>query len=120
MTPRLPTPMRPVSLSAQAVTLVVVEVVIHRTWTSHDAAFHWSTHFLVAVTATALWHAAHLRRRGGAVQAPLLASTAVDVGRRCIRPRLRPRAPHRTGGAVQASPRPRAANYPGVWAQREG
>lgn len=60
----LPAALRPVSLAVQTAVLVAVEVVIHPTYTGHDAAFHWSTHFLLAVMVTALWHAAHPRLRG--------------------------------------------------------
>lgn len=71
MTPWLPAPLRPTSLAVQGAALVVAEVVIYRTYTGHDAAFHWSTHFLVAVIAVAAWHAAHLRWRGRPAPAQL-------------------------------------------------
>jgi|GEM_PF-4710736 len=60
----LPATLRPVSLAVQTGVLVAVEVVLYLSYTGHDAAFHWSTHFLVAVIATTLWHTAHLRLRG--------------------------------------------------------
>jgi hypothetical protein len=72
VTPRLPAPLRPLTLAVQAVALVVTQVVIYRTYTGHDAAFHWSTHFLVAVIATALWHTLHLRWRGRPARAQVL------------------------------------------------
>lgn len=64
MNRELPAALRPVTLAVQTGVLVAVEVVLNRTYTGHDAAFHWSTHFLVAVVATTFWHAAHLRLRG--------------------------------------------------------
>lgn len=64
MTSRLPAPLRPVTLAVQTAALAVTQVVIYRTYTGHDAAFHWSTHFLVAVIVTTLWHTTYLRWRG--------------------------------------------------------
>lgn len=56
--------LRPTSLALQAVGLVTAEVVLYRTYTGHDASFHWSTHFLVAVIASVAWNATYLRTRG--------------------------------------------------------
>lgn len=72
MTADLPPALRPVTLAVQALVLVVAEVILYRTYTGHDAAFHWSTHFLVAVIATATWHAVYLRWRGRPAPAQLL------------------------------------------------
>lgn len=56
-------PLRPVSLAVQAAVVVAAELYLYATYTGHDAAFHWATHFLVGVLVTALWHAVHLRLR---------------------------------------------------------
>lgn len=55
--------LRPLVLALQAVGLIAAEVFLYRTYTGHDAAFHWSTHFLVAVIATVAWNAVHLQVR---------------------------------------------------------
>ncbi|WP_380167880.1 hypothetical protein [Jannaschia sp. R86511] len=70
--PGPPPALRPLTLAVQAVVLVVAEVVLYRTYTGHDAAFHWSTHFLVAVIVTVAWHALHLRWRARPAPAQLL------------------------------------------------
>lgn len=57
------TPLRPVRLAAQAAALVAAEIYLYATYTGHDASFHWSTHLLVGVLATVVWHAAYLRLR---------------------------------------------------------
>lgn len=57
----------------QAVGLIAAEVVLYRTYTGHDASFHWSTHFLVAVIATVAWNATYLRVRARPAQVQLFA-----------------------------------------------
>lgn len=56
--------LRPMTLVIQAVVLVAAELYLYATYTGHDAAFHWSTHFLVGVLAALVWHALFLRLRG--------------------------------------------------------
>lgn len=58
-----PKPLRPTGLALQAGLVVLTEAYLYLTYTGHDAAFHWSTHFLVGVLATVAWHAAYLRLR---------------------------------------------------------
>lgn len=47
-------PLRPRSLAAQLVVLVVAEIALFVSYADHDARFHWATHFLVALGFTAL------------------------------------------------------------------
>jgi len=47
-------PLRPRSLAAQLVVLVLVEIALYSSYADHDARFHWATHFLVALGFTAL------------------------------------------------------------------
>lgn len=54
---------RPRSLTIQLVILVVLEVLLFRTHSVHDARFHWATHFLVAVIAAAIVMAIYLQVR---------------------------------------------------------
>ena len=58
--PRAYRPLRPASLLAQLVFVVAAEVVLYASYASHDARFHWATHFLVALLVTALWQSLHL------------------------------------------------------------
>ena len=53
-------PLRPVTLLAQLVLLVVAEIGLYASYASHDARFHWATHFLVGLLLTALWQSLHL------------------------------------------------------------
>jgi pimeloyl-ACP methyl ester carboxylesterase len=53
-------PLRPLTLLAQLVLLVVAEIGLYASYASHDARFHWATHFLVALLLTALWQSVHL------------------------------------------------------------
>lgn len=47
-------PLRPRSLAAQLVLLVVAEVALYASYDVHDARFHWATHFLVALAVASL------------------------------------------------------------------
>ena len=47
-------PLHPVSLAGQLVVLILAEVVLFASYDAHDARFHWATHFLVALSFTAL------------------------------------------------------------------
>ena len=58
--PRAYRPLRPFTLIAQLVLLVVAEVGLYASYAAHDARFHWATHFLVALLLTALWQSVHL------------------------------------------------------------
>ena len=58
--PRAYRPLRPASLLAQLVFVVAAELVLYASYASHDARFHWATHFLVALLVTALWQSLHL------------------------------------------------------------
>ena len=58
--PRAYRPLRPVTLLTQLVVLVVAELGLYASYASHDARFHWATHFLVALLLTAVWQAVHL------------------------------------------------------------
>jgi len=44
----------------QLLFLVAAEVALYQSYSVHDARFHWATHFLVALIATALWQGIHL------------------------------------------------------------
>jgi len=56
-------PLRGRGLLAQAIVVVIVEGLLLAAYAGVDAAFHWSTHALVAVTAVALWHLGWLATR---------------------------------------------------------
>ena len=58
--PRAYRPLRPASLLAQLAFVVAAEIVLYASYASHDARFHWATHFLVALLVTALWQSLHL------------------------------------------------------------
>jgi pimeloyl-ACP methyl ester carboxylesterase len=47
-------PLHPMSLAVQLLVLIAAEVVLFATYGAHDARFHWATHFLVALTISAL------------------------------------------------------------------
>ncbi len=47
-------PLRPRSLAAQLVLLVVAEIALYASYDAHDARFHWATHFLVALAYASL------------------------------------------------------------------
>ncbi|WAB80451.1 hypothetical protein OVN18_07660 [Microcella daejeonensis] len=60
-------------MTIQLVILVVAEVLLFRTYSVHDARFHWATHFLVAVLAAAVAMIAFLViRRAPGPRFPLL------------------------------------------------
>lgn len=58
--PRAYRPLRPGTLVIQAVVLTGAEVALYASYAAHDARFHWATHFLVGLLATALWQSVHL------------------------------------------------------------
>lgn len=58
--PRAYRPLRPLTLLVQLLLLVVAELGLYASYASHDARFHWATHFLVGLLLTALWQAVHL------------------------------------------------------------
>ncbi len=47
-------PLHPISLTLQSLVLITAEFVLFATYGAHDARFHWATHFLVALTVSAL------------------------------------------------------------------
>ncbi len=47
-------PLHPLSLIVQLVMLVLAEIALFTSYGSHDARFHWATHFLVALALTSL------------------------------------------------------------------
>lgn len=55
--------LRPRSLTIQLAILCILEVLLFRTYSVHDARFHWATHFLVAVIVAAIVMAIYLRVR---------------------------------------------------------
>ena len=56
--------LQPVSLCLQVLLLVVAEVMLFVSYGAHEAQFHWATHFLVALTAAAIFLLAWLLRTG--------------------------------------------------------
>jgi len=52
--------LRPATLLVQLAFLVVAELALFASYAAHDARFHWATHFLVGLLATALWQSVHL------------------------------------------------------------
>lgn len=58
--PRSYRPLRPTTLLAQLAFLVVAELGLYASYAAHDARFHWATHFLVGLLATALWQSVYL------------------------------------------------------------
>ena len=53
-------PLRPRTLLWQLAVLVVGELVLYSSYATHEARFHWATHFLVGLTVAALWRALFL------------------------------------------------------------
>ena len=53
-------PLRPRTLLWQLAVLVVGELVLYASYATHEARFHWATHFLVGLTVAALWRALFL------------------------------------------------------------
>lgn len=54
----------PAPLLLQLVVLVLAEIALFASYGAHDAQFHWATHFLVALTAAAVFLLAWLLRTG--------------------------------------------------------
>lgn len=53
-------PLRPRTLLWQLAVLVVAELLLYASYATHEARFHWATHFLVGLTVAALWRALFL------------------------------------------------------------
>jgi pimeloyl-ACP methyl ester carboxylesterase len=53
-------PLRARTLAWQLLVLVVAEVALYSSYATHEARFHWATHFLVGLTVAALWRAVFL------------------------------------------------------------
>ena len=60
------------SLAWQLAALVVVEVLLYRSYAVHDARWHYATHLLVAVAAAAAWRSAVLHLTGRPARFQLL------------------------------------------------
>jgi pimeloyl-ACP methyl ester carboxylesterase len=58
--PRAYAPLQPRTLLWQLVVLVLAEVALYTSYATHEARFHWATHFLVGLTVAALWRALFL------------------------------------------------------------
>jgi pimeloyl-ACP methyl ester carboxylesterase len=58
--PKAYAPLRPRTLLWQLAVLVVAEIALYASYATHEARFHWATHFLVGLTAAALWRALFL------------------------------------------------------------
>ncbi len=71
--PREYRPLRPGTLLLQLALVVVAEVLLYSSYAAHEARFHWATHFLVGLTATALWHSGHLLVAGRPARGQLIA-----------------------------------------------
>lgn len=52
--PQLYRPLQPISLMLQLVVVVLAEFALYASYDAHDARFHWATHFLVALSFTAV------------------------------------------------------------------
>ena len=58
--PRAFGPLRAKTLLWQLAVLVVAELALYNSYATHEARFHWATHFLVGLTVAALWRALFL------------------------------------------------------------
>ena len=65
-------PLRPRTLLIELVLLVVAEVLLFRSYSHHEAGFHWATHFLVGLTAAAAVNAVWLALKGAPARGQLL------------------------------------------------
>jgi pimeloyl-ACP methyl ester carboxylesterase len=58
--PKAFAPLRPRTLLWQLAVVVAAELALYASYATHDARFHWATHFLVGLTVAALWRALFL------------------------------------------------------------
>ncbi len=58
-------PLHPVSLAVQLAVLVLAEIALFASYSSHDARFHWATHLLVALAFSSLVLLVRLLVTGG-------------------------------------------------------
>lgn len=72
-------PLRARVLAWQLAAVVVVEVLLFRSYAAHVAEFHWATHFLVGVAAGGLWCTAVLRATGRLARLQLLPVVAFHL-----------------------------------------
>ncbi len=72
-------PLRPGTLLAQLVVLVVAELVLYSSYAAHEARFHWATHFLVELLTAGLWLSAHLLVRDRPAPAQLATVLALHL-----------------------------------------
>lgn len=56
--------LRPGSLLLQLLVVVLAEVILFASYGAHEARFHWATHFLVALSAAAVFLLVRLLRTG--------------------------------------------------------
>ncbi len=74
-------PLRAWTLLWQLVVLILAEVWLYRSYAAHVAAFYWATHFLVGLTAAALWCLARLHLTGRPVRSSCCRCWASTSGR---------------------------------------
>ena len=72
-------PLRPVSLAVQLLVLLLAEVALFASYRAHEAKFHWATHFLVGLTAAALFLLVRLLVTGRPGPLPLLTVLAFHL-----------------------------------------
>lgn len=65
-------PLRARTLLAQLVLLVVVEVLLFHSYRDHEADFHWAAHFLVGLSAAALFNLVWLAIKGAPARGLLI------------------------------------------------
>lgn len=65
-------PLRPRGLLVQVMIVVGAEVLLYISYSGHQAAFHWATHFLVGLTAAASVNLACLALKGAPARGQLL------------------------------------------------
>ncbi len=58
--PKAYAPLRARTLAWQFAVLVAAEIALYSSYATHEARFHWATHFLVGLTVASLWRAAFL------------------------------------------------------------
>ncbi len=58
--PKAYTPLGARTLAWQFAVLLAAEIALYSSYATHEARFHWATHFLVGLTVASLWRAAFL------------------------------------------------------------
>jgi pimeloyl-ACP methyl ester carboxylesterase len=72
-------PLRPATLGWQLLVVVLAEVLLFRSYGSFDSSFHWAAHFLVGLTAAALFLTAYLLVAAKAARGQLLVVLAFHL-----------------------------------------